>query len=188
MRFLQSQHTRPNPWNRSPNPNTGPPYVLASFIPGKTENIALDVTFTDDVRISVSVISSPPLAAAAATPSKGFSQGPSASTKGSKSKAAKIAEAPPQPRYIVHLTGNIDDSYEVEDGDGGGDRSEGEKGESDEDESGSDTVGADTWIASVAVRVVYTRPPLARMRFQPPPGHPKPYTLHSDSHDVNPIT
>ena len=43
---------------------TGPPHVLASLIPGRLENVELDVTFLDDTRISAEVAQSAAAAAA----------------------------------------------------------------------------------------------------------------------------
>jgi hypothetical protein len=64
-RGFPSLDTHTHTQRRTPHTRTGPPYVLASLIPGRVENTALDVTFTDDVRISVSVIPPPPPPAAA---------------------------------------------------------------------------------------------------------------------------
>lgn len=96
------------------------------------ENTPLDVTFTDDVRISVSVVLPPAAAAAAASKT---------SKAGKSAKAAAAAEASASTlQYTVHLTGNIDESYQMVTG-GGSDGEESEESES--DEYGSDTVSED---------------------------------------------
>lgn len=104
------------------------------------ENTALDVTFTDDVRISVSVIeppSSPPPPEAAAAALK-------APKSATASKSAKTTrEAPPStPRYTVHLTGNVDDAYETVKG--GGEEDDDEDDDEDQDRSESEESGSDT--------------------------------------------
>ena len=63
----------------------GPPLVLASLLPGRVETVPLDVLLTDDVRISVRVVARAAAAAAAAA-----------------SRA----------RFAVHLTGDVDLTFE----------------------------------------------------------------------------
>ena len=63
--------------------------MLASLIPGRLENVELDVTFLDDTRISAEVAQSAAAAAAAERASK-------------RSRSTPVT-------YAVHLTGNVGD-------------------------------------------------------------------------------
>ena len=100
--------------------------MLASLIPGRLENVELDVTFLDDTRISAEVAQSAAAAAAAERASK-------------RSRSTPVT-------YAVHLTGNVEDDYEVTDagdaGDGSDDdletRGSSEPESSSEDESTDD--------------------------------------------------
>lgn len=100
--------------------------MLASLIPGRLENVELDVTFLDDTRISAEVSQSAAAAAAAERASK-------------RSRSTPVT-------YAVHLTGNVEDDYEVTDagdaGDGSDDdletRGSSEPESSSEDESTDD--------------------------------------------------
>ena len=67
--------------------------MLASLIPGRLENVELDVTFLDDTRISAEVAQSAAAAAAAERASK-------------RSRSTPVT-------YAVHLTGNVEDDYEL---------------------------------------------------------------------------
>ena len=87
-------------------PHTGPPHALASLIPGRMENVKLDLTFLDDTRISVEVAQSAAAAAAAERAAK-------------KSKTTPVT-------YAVHLTGNVEHDYEVTDAPNGASSSDDE--------------------------------------------------------------
>jgi len=102
---------------------TGPPFVVASLLPGRLETLALDISFAADVRVSARVVVA------------------------RDERAAAVTE---NTRCVVHLTGHVDSSFvlispkEVRDED---EKSATESFE--EDDQGEDVSSSESWGSDV---------------------------------------
>ena len=102
---------------------TGPPFVVASLLPGRLETLALDISFAADVRVSARVVVA------------------------RDERAAAVTENTP---CVVHLTGHVDSSFvlisprEVRDED-----EQNASARSEEDDQGEDSSSSESWGSDV---------------------------------------